>query len=201
MCRTVADGGEGGGGGPVHALELRDRLLAVVEPVVGDAGLDLETVTVQPAGRRRIIRVVVDRDGGVTSDQLAEASQLVSRALDDADPMGPGAYTLEVTTPGLDRPLTEPRHWRRASKRLVRAPLTSKGGGPEGQDTGGEVRGRVVTADDQGVVLDQDGEEHRYSYDDLGNGKIEVEFRRHDAGPADAADAAADEGDPGEDVQ
>lgn len=169
------------------ALELRDRLVAVVEPVVGGAGLDLETVTVQPAGKRRVVRVVVDKDGGITSDELVEASQQVSRALDDADAMGSGAYTLEVTTPGVDRPLTEPRHWRRATARLVRVPLAE----------GDEVRGRVVTADDQGVVLEQDGEQHRYSYDDLGVGKIEVEFRRHDAGPADMAD----EGDRGEDVQ
>lgn len=171
----------------MHALELRDRLVAVVEPVVDGAGLELETVTVQPAGKRRVVRVVVDRDGGVTSDELVEASQQVSRALDDADPMGSGAYTLEVTTPGVDRPLTEPRHWRRASSRLVRVPLLA----------GGEVRGRVVTADDAGVVLEQDGEQHRYSYDDLGKGKIEVEFRRPDAGPVETAD----EGEPGEDVQ
>lgn len=172
----------------MHALELRDRLVAVVEPVVDGAGLDLETVTVQPAGKRRVVRVVVDKDGGVTSDELVEASQQISRALDDADPMGSGAYTLEVTTPGVDRPLTEPRHWRRASSRLVRVPLLA----------GGEVRGRVVTADDDGVVLEQDGAQHRYSYDDLGKGKIEVEFRRPDAaGPVETAD----EGEPGEDVQ
>lgn len=173
------------------ATELRDRLVAVVRPVLSVAGLDLENVTVQPAGRRRVVRVVVDRDGGVSSDELAEASQEVSRVLDDADTMGASAYTLELSTPGVDRPLTEPRHWRRARTRLVRAPLR------EGEEELGEAYGRVVSADDHGVVLERNGEQHRYSYDSLGKGRIEVEFRRPETG----ATAAGDEGDTGEDVR
>lgn len=154
--------------------ELRDRLLAVVGPALGDTGLELETVTVQPVGRRRVVRVVVDRDGGVTSDELAEASQQISRALDDADTMGAAAYTLELSTPGVDRPLTEPRHWRRARARLVRVPVQAA----DGESV--PVRGRIVTADDLAVVLEHDGDQHRYSYEDLGEGRIEVEFRRPD---------------------
>ncbi|MQA01407.1 MAG: ribosome maturation factor RimP [Streptosporangiales bacterium] len=170
--------------------ELRDRLVAVIGPAVGDDGLELETVTVQPVGRRRVVRVVVDRDGGVTSDELAEASQRVSRALDEADTMGAGAYTLELSTPGTDRPLSEPKHWRRARSRLVRVPLQ------QADDETVELRGRVVTADDDAVVLEHDGDQHRYLYENLGAGRVEVEFRR----PAgDAAGAAEPEA--GEDVQ
>ncbi|HEX6447440.1 MAG TPA: ribosome maturation factor RimP [Streptosporangiales bacterium] len=156
-------------------MELRDRLEELVRPAVSGAGLDLETLTVQPAGRRRVVRVVVDRDGGVNSDELAEASQQVSRVLDDADAMGAGAYTLEVSSPGVDRPLTEPRHWRRATGRLVRAPLL-------GEDGEATVTGRVVAADEQGVLLEQDGDQLRYPYERLGRGRVELEFRRAEQG-------------------
>jgi ribosome maturation factor RimP len=163
----------------VHAVELRDRLEQLVRPAVSGAGLDLEQLTVQPAGRRRVVRVVVDRDGGVTSDELAQASQQVSRVLDDADAMGAGAYTLEVSSPGVDRPLTEPRHWRRATGRLVRAPLLGADGDAT---TPGQVTGRLVAADEDGVLLEQDGDQLRYPYERLGRGKVELEFRRAEQG-------------------
>lgn len=149
-----------------------DKLGALVEPVVAEAGLDLEEIDVRPAGRRQLVRVTVDRDGGVTADELAETSRSVSRALDEADPLGAASYTLELSSPGVDRPLTQPRHWRRAATRLVRAPLQ----GTDGPT--GEAYGRVVRADDEGVVLDQDGNQHRYSYEELGAGRVEVELRR-----------------------
>lgn len=174
---------------------LRDHVLAVVRPALDGTGLDLETVTVQPAGRRRVVRVVVDRDGGVNSDQLAEASRQISRALDDADAMGSAAYTLELSTPGVDRPLTEPRHWRRARTRLVKVQVAAEGEEPT------EVRGRVVAADDDGVDLEQDGTLHRYPYESLGQGRIEVEFRRAGDALADDATAAGDEGETGVDAR
>lgn len=161
-------------------MELRDRLEELVRPAVAGSGLDLETLSVQPAGRRRVVRVVVDRDGGVTSDELAQASQQVSRVLDDSDAMGAAAYTLEVSSPGVDRPLTEPRHWRRATGRLVRAPLL----GEDDDDTGdtGAVSGRVVAADEHGVLLEHEGDQLRYPYERLGRGRVELEFRRADQG-------------------
>ena len=91
---------------------LRDPLSAL--------GLDLEAVELTPAGKRRVLRVAVDKDGGVTLDDIAEATRAVSDVLDDADLMGETAYTLEVTSRGVDRPLTEPRHWRRNRDRLVK---------------------------------------------------------------------------------
>ena len=94
---------------------LRDPLSAL--------GLDLEAVELTPAGKRRVLRVAVDKDGGVTLDDIAEATRAVSGVLDDADLMGEQAYTLEVTSRGVDRPLTEPRHWRRNHDRLVKVTL------------------------------------------------------------------------------
>jgi ribosome maturation factor RimP len=140
----------------------RDRVRDVLSPVVSAAGFDLEDVAVTAAGRRHVVKVVVDRDGGLDLDAVAEVSRVVAAALDDTDATGDAPYTLEVTSPGVDRPLTEPRHWRRARGRLVKA---------------GTITGRVLDADDQSVRLELDGGETRdIPYADLGAGKVQVEF-------------------------
>lgn len=139
----------------------RDRLRDVLTPVVSAAGFDLEDVAVTTAGRRSVVRVVVDRDGGLDLDAVAEVSRVVSAALDSSDATGETPYTLEVTSPGVDRPLTLPRHWRRATGRLVKA---------------GSVTGRVLDADDDRVRLDVDGDTRDIPYADLGAGKVQVEF-------------------------
>lgn len=158
----------------------RDHLIELLEPVVSAEGLDLEDVTVTQAGKRRLLRVIVDQDGGVSLDDVADVSQAVSAALDEDDVMGQSAYTLEVSSPGVDRPLTEPRHWRRAAKRLVKAELSD----------GSVVEGRVRSADETGVELDVDGSDRRLDYQDLTRGRVQVEFRRID----DDADVDGDEG-------
>jgi ribosome maturation factor RimP len=159
------------------APEAIKQLLA---PVVESAGYDLEDITVTPAGKRSLLRVVVDADGGVSLDDVATVSRTVSAALDTSDVMGAGPYVLEVTSPGVDRPLTEPRHWRRATGCLVRAPLTA----------GGQIEGRVVSADDEAVVIDVAAApeaRRRLGHGELGRGRVLVEFRRDDSDPGDAA--------------
>jgi ribosome maturation factor RimP len=148
----------------------RDHLMKLLEPVVSAEGLDLEDVTVTQAGKRRLLRVIVDRDGGVSLDDVADVSQAVSTALDDDDVMGQAAYTLEVSSPGVDRPLTEPRHWRRAAKRLVKAEMRD----------GTVIEGRIVAADEGGVDLDVAGAARRLGFEDLTRGRVQVEFRRLD---------------------
>ena len=105
-------------------MSQRAQLRAVVEPVVGAAGYDLEDLTVSRAGRRYVVRVVVDGDGGLDLDAVADVSRAVSAALDAAEETGgeivAGEYQLEVSSPGVDRPLTLPRHWRRNIGRLVK---------------------------------------------------------------------------------
>ena len=125
------------------------RLTRVLSPVVSAAGFDLESVRVTTAGLRRVLRMVVDADGGPSLDDIAVLSRSLSAELDSSGVMGEDAYTLEVSSPGVDRPLTEPRHWRRARGRLVRVPLTQAApGGP------GSVTGRVLEARADGVTLD-----------------------------------------------
>ena len=113
------------------------ELTRLLEPVVSAAGMDLENVRVTAAGRRRLLRVVVDADGGVSLDDIAQISRDVSAELDATAAMGEAPYTLEVSSPGVDRPLTEPRHWRRATGRLVRVPLASRSRGGQARPPGG----------------------------------------------------------------
>lgn len=157
-----------------------ERVRAVVGPVVAAFGLDLEDVSVTAAGRRRLLRIAVDRDGGVSLDDVAAVSQRVSETLDESDVMGGQPYVLEVGSPGVDRPLTEPRHWRRAVGHLVAVTLHS----------GPPFTGRVLVVDADGAVLDVPGGDHRVAFADVVRAKVEVEFRR---GPADDEDA--DDGD------
>jgi ribosome maturation factor RimP len=166
------------------------ELEGLLAPVVRAAGLDLESVRIGRAGRRRLLRVVVDADGGVSLDDIALVSREASVRLDDTGAMGEAPYTLEVSSPGVDRPLTQPRHWRRATGRLVRVPLAgpgdqdsrarAHGAGPAGQKP---VEGRVVAADEHGIILDVGGEHRQFGYAELGPGRVQVEFGRPAAGP------------------
>ena len=97
-----------------------EALLEVLTGPLEASGVDLEGVEVSSAGRRRLVRILVDKDTGITLDDVADATQLVGGVLDASDVMGEAPYTLEVTSPGIDRPLTLPRHWRRNVDRLVK---------------------------------------------------------------------------------
>ena len=162
-----------------------ERLTGWIEPVVGAAGYELEELVVTPAGRRSVVRVVVDRDEGVTLDDVAEVSKAVSAVLDANDgDLGRSPYVLEVTSPGVDRPLTEPRHWRRNTGRLVSVAV----GGAE------QVTARVTAVDGMGVTLAVEAKAkpgakkrppvaRQVPWDQLGTGRVQVEFGR--AGAAD----------------
>ena len=163
-----------------HAEGRPERLAGLLEPVITAAGLELESVRVGRAGRRALLRVVVDAEHGVSLDDIAEVSRAVADAVDAADAMGPGAYTLEVSSPGVDRPLTEPRHWRRAAGRLVRATLPAAPGTLT-------VEGRVLSAGPSGVMLEIDGEHREFGYSELGPGRVQVEF---DSRPAEQGQRA-----------
>jgi ribosome maturation factor RimP len=167
-----------------------EKVAALLDPVVSAMGMDLEGVRVTSAGRRRVLRIVVDADGGVSLDDIAVVSRDLSAALDESVVMGDQPYTLEVSSPGVDRPLTERRHWRRAIGRLVVAPVIAPGDGARVT-----VEGRVTGASADGITLDVDGESRMFGYSDLGPGKIKIEFAPIDAGPGDKDpdDEGADE--------
>jgi ribosome maturation factor RimP len=143
-----------------------DKIAEVIRPVAAAAGMDLESVRVSAAGRRRLLRVVVDSDQGVSLDDAAAISRQLSAALDAEPVMGDFPYTLEVSSPGVNRPLTDPRHWRRSVGRLVQVTAAEAG----------TVTGRVVAADLDGVTLDIGGDRRRFGYAALGAGAVQVEF-------------------------
>jgi ribosome maturation factor RimP len=167
---------------PSAAVPDTDKIARVAEPVVHALGMDLESVKVTSAGRRRLLRLVVDSDRGLSLDDAALASRELSAKLDASDVMGEMPYTLEVSSPGVDRPLTQPRHWRRAAGRLVRVPLVPSGTGHakpgHGKPGAAAVQGRVVAADAAGVTLDIDGAHRRFDYAALGAGMVQIEFDR-----------------------
>ncbi|MGH3974477.1 MAG: ribosome maturation factor RimP [Pseudonocardiaceae bacterium] len=145
---------------------------SVVESVVRDAvaaiGFELDGLEKVRAGQRWLVRVIIDSDEGVGLDDLATVSRAVSQVLDDRDDLLVGPYNLEVTSPGVDRPLTHPRHWRRNRLRLVRLVVTD----------GAELVGRIGDCDDEGVTLLMSGAFRRVRYGELSRAVVEVEFRQ-----------------------
>jgi ribosome maturation factor RimP len=146
----------------------RDSLVRLLAPVVEAQGLDLEDVVVTQAGKRRQLRVVVDRDGGISLDTVAAVSTAVAAQLDDSDALGGSPYVLEVTSPGVDRPLTAPRHWRRNRTRLVKVATAEATA----------LEGRLVEVDDDGIGVESDGVVTRLAWDRVASGRVQVEFNR-----------------------
>ena len=145
-----------------------ERIEAEIVGPLADLGLDLEAVELTPAGKRRVLRIAVDQDGGVTLDDIAIATKKVDSVLDDSNVMGEMPYLLEVTSRGVDSPLTLPRHWRRNADRLVKVTLVD----------GGEVTGRIGESDDDKVHLDVDGAERELPYADIAKARVQIEFNR-----------------------
>jgi ribosome maturation factor RimP len=156
----------------VTGHQLKEALLEVLQEPLAQAGLDLEAVEISVAGRRSLVRVFVDQDGGVTLDDIADATHLVSDVLDNADVLGDSPYTLEVTSPGTDRPLTLARHWKRNADRLVK--VTPHNGDP--------FTGRVLEAGEEAATLDVDGSSREIPYADVAQARVELEFNRRRAG-------------------
>ncbi len=135
-----------------------------------ELGLDLEAVELTPAGKRRVLRIAVDKDGGVTLDDVAAATRAINEVIDASDAMGEQPYTLEVTSRGVDRPLTEPRHWRRNRSRLVKVTLAD----------GSVLTGRIGDSDEEEVSLDVDGTARAVPFADVEKALVQIEFNRKD---------------------
>jgi ribosome maturation factor RimP len=148
---------------------LKSRLHTLLEPLAAADGYDVEDVVVTPAGNRRLVRVLADRDGGITLDDVATLSRTVAEALDSSDVMGTGPYVLEVSSPGVDHPLTLPRHWRRATGRLVSVSVAGAG----------TLTARVTGVEGEVVAFSlPDGVEVTHPLSALGKGTVQVEFSR-----------------------
>ncbi len=145
-----------------------DQLEERLRPVVAAFGLELDAVLDVKESGMRIVRVVVDSavpGEGVDSEQLADATRAVSPIVDEVDPID-SEYFLEVSTPGAERELSEPRHWIRQVGRLARVKLRE----------GTTLSGRVISADEAGVELEVDGETTRIDYAQMKKARARVEF-------------------------
>jgi ribosome maturation factor RimP len=139
----------------------------VLEPIVRAAGFELDQLDVRAAGRRHTVKLVVDGDSGVGLDDIARLSRAASAELDQNEHLIGGSYTLEVTSPGTDRPLTLPRHWRRAFLRQVAVRLHE----------GGTLTARVGRAGEDSVTVLVDGARRELAYADVAHAAVQVEFR------------------------
>ena len=148
------------------------RITDLLTPVLAQLDLDLEAVDLIPAGKRQLLRVVVDGDGpgghGPNLDEIAEATKAISVALDEADVTGSSPYTLEVSSRGIGRALELPRHWRRNVGRLVAVTTT----------TGDKFTGRIVSSTEDSVVLDIDGFPRELGYPEVAKAQVQVELNR-----------------------
>lgn len=148
------------------------QIADALSPILAQFDLELDAIEILPAGKRRLLRVVVDGDGpdgrGPMLDDIAEASRALSAALDASDAVGAAAYTLEVSSRGVARPLTLPRHWRRNEGRLVTV-VTS---------AGDRLSGRIVSAGESGVRLNVDGTQRELGYAEVAKAQVQTELRK-----------------------
>jgi len=162
-------------------MALSESLRTSVTAAVETLGLDCEDIVERTVGKRLNITVVVDKDGGVDLDTIADVSSAVSAVLDDA----PGLdepFVLEVTSPGVDRPLTHPRHWTRALNRLVE--ISVKEGSPTAADAGvhSPIRARITSVGDDHVSLRANTKGREYEltlpFADVEHAVVQVEFSK-----------------------
>lgn len=150
-------------------MSLVENLVELLSPAVTDAGFVLEEITVTPVGKRRLIAVVIDcEDRNPSLDEVTVVSKEVSGILDTYSQMGEMPFTLEVTTPGIDRPLTLPRHWKKNVGRLVKITPQS----------GEKFVGRIQAVDSGKVTVEIKGESVDVALGDVLRAQVEVEFNR-----------------------
>jgi ribosome maturation factor RimP len=165
------------------------QIAGLLTPILAQHGLDLDAVEVVPAGKRRLLRIVVDGDGptgtGPLLDDIAEATKACSVALDDSEVVGSSPYTLEVSSRGVSRPLELPRHWRRNLGRLVAVTTTTEG----------SFTGRVVSTTDDAVTLDVEGAHRTVNLAEVTKAQVQVELNRPRTTEPDGSDTDEDDQD------
>lgn len=148
-------------------MTSNNRVAELIAPLVEKRGIDLEEIVIKPAGRRSIVQIFIDRDGGVDLDLVAEVSREISDLLDSTDALGNNPYTLDVGSMGVDRPLTLPRHFRRNVGRLVEVELNA----------GSKFVDRILDADESKVTFK---EASPVKIEDIKQALVQIEFSRAD---------------------
>jgi len=155
-------------------MALKDQISELVTPALSQAGYFLEDINIVTPGNHRIVTVIVDGESALNLDQVTVASKLVSELLDEATFMGETPFTLEVTSPGIDRPLTLPRHFAKNVTRLLKVTKTD----------GEVVTGRITSNTDSdltlAVTVKKDIQEVNIPLADIKRAVVEIEFNRKD---------------------
>ena len=156
-------------------MSLTQSITDLISPAVTEAGFFLEEVLIASPGSHRIVTCVVDGPTPLNLDQVTVASRVISELLDTAEFMGETPFTLEVTSPGVDRPLTQPRHWTKNLTRLIKVTLSD----------GASITGRLTEFDDVNAKLVENIKgrikEHTVAFADIKRAVVEIEFNRKDA--------------------
>jgi ribosome maturation factor RimP len=153
-------------------MALKDQIIELLTPAVREAGFYLEDIHIATPGSHRIVTCIVDGDSSLNLDQVTSVSRVISELLDEAEFMGETPFTLEVTSPGVDRPLTLPRHFAKNHDRLLKVIRTD----------GSEVIGRIASNTDDSVTLivtlKKESREEVLSLTDIKRALVEIEFSR-----------------------
>jgi len=156
-------------------MSLTQSITDLISPAVTEAGFFLEEVQIASPGSHRIVTCVVDGPTPLNLDQVTVASRVISELLDTAEFMGETPFTLEVTSPGVDRPLTQPRHWTKNLTRLIKVTLSD----------GAVITGRLTEFDEVNAKLVENIKgrikEHTVAFAEIKRAVVEIEFNRKDA--------------------
>ena len=144
-------------------MSLNEDISAAIRPIIEATGNYLEELTITSAGKVKILTVIVDSDSHLNLDQITAVTKEISEVIETLEELGDTSFTLEVTSPGIDRPLTKPRHWRKNFDRLVKITMTS------GQD----IQGRIGEATETVVLVN----DQKVSFEDIKRAVLEIEFK------------------------
>ena len=144
-------------------MTLLEEIAVAITPAIEAAGCYLEEVTLTPAGKRKIMTVIVDGDTNLSLDLVTAVSKEVSAIVEVLPALGDTPFTLEVTSPGVDRPLTNPRHWRKNHGRLINVTLHDEK----------SVKGRIGDSTEIDVEIDS----VKIAYAAIKRALIEIEFK------------------------
>jgi ribosome maturation factor RimP len=145
-------------------MSNKEQVLAVITPAIESLGFYIEDITITSAGKRSMLTVIVDGDTHLSLDQVTVATKAISEIVENLPTLGNNPFTLEVTSPGLDRPLTKPRHWRKNQDRLIKIVLTD----------GKEINGRIKDSDETSATVD----DQTINFSDIKRATLEIEFKK-----------------------
>ncbi len=145
-------------------MSNKEQVQAVITPAIESLGFYVEDITITSAGKRSMLTVIVDGDTHLSLDQVTVATKAISEIVENLPTLGNNPFTLEVTSPGLDRPLTKPRHWRKNQERLIKIVLND----------GKEINGRIKDSTESAVTVD----DKTINFADIKRATLEVEFKK-----------------------